>query len=107
MTDADGKVTYSSNVALINASTGIDVMSIAPNPIVSGKFNVKVSSANSTKMDLMISDMQGRILQKQITNIIAGFNTVPVNVQNLAAGSYQVMVSTTDGNKKLLRFVIQ
>ena len=107
MTDADGKVTYSSNVALINASTGIDVMSIAPNPIVGGKFNVKVSSANSTKMELLISDMQGRILQRQTTNIIAGFNTVPVNVQNLAAGSYQVMVNTADGNKKLLRFVVQ
>ena len=107
MTDADGKVTYSSIVSLINASAGIDIMNIAPNPIVNRNFKLNISAAQKTQMDMMITDMQGRVMQKQTINAIAGFNTVPVNVSNLATGTYQVYVVSTEGRSKVLRFVIQ
>ncbi|MBL0202697.1 MAG: hypothetical protein IPP81_21825 [Chitinophagaceae bacterium] len=107
MTDVDGKITYSTTVTLINAVKGIDVMNIAPNPIVNGAFNVKISTAEKTPMELVITDMQGRILQKQAVNMIAGFNQVPMNVQNLAAGTYQLFGHSADGRTRVLRFVIQ
>ena len=107
MTDADGKVTYSSIVSLINAAAGIDIMSIAPNPIVNRNFKLNISAAQKTQMDMMITDMQGRVMHKQIINAIAGFNTVPVNVSNLATGTYQVYVVSAEGRSKVLRFVIQ
>jgi len=107
MTDADGKITYSTTVTLINAVKGIDVMNIAPNPIVNGNFNLKISSAEKTQMELVITDMQGRILQKQSVPLIAGFNSIPMNVRNLAAGTYQLFGNTADGRTRVLRFVIQ
>ncbi len=107
MTDADGKVTYSTVVTLINAVKGIEVMNIAPNPVVNRAFNLKVSAAANTQMEIVITDMQGRILQKQVVNIIAGFNSIPMNVKNLASGTYQLMGNTEDGKTKVLRFVIQ
>lgn len=107
MTDANGKITYSSIVSLINATKGIDVMNIAPNPIVNGSFNLKASAAEKMQLELVITDMQGRILQKQSVGMIAGFNSIPVNVRNLAAGTYQVFGNTADGRTKTLRFVIQ
>ena len=107
MTDADGKVTYSTVVTLINALKGIDVMNIAPNPIVNGAFNLKVSSAEKIQMELVITDMQGRILQKHAVSMIAGFNSIPMNVKNLAAGTYQLFGNTADGRTRVLRFVIQ
>lgn len=107
ITDADGKVTYSSIVSLINAVKGIDVMNIAPNPIVNSAFNLKVSAAAKTKMEIVITDMQGRILQQQSVNLLAGFNNIPMNVRNLAAGTYQLVGYTEEGKTKVLRFVIQ
>ena len=107
MTDADGKITYSSIVSLINAVKGIDVMNIAPNPIVSGNFNLKVSSAEKTQLEVLITDMQGRVLQKRSVNIIAGFNEIPMNVSGLSAGTYQLFGNTADGRTRVLRFVIQ
>ena len=107
MTDINGKVTYSTIVSLINASKGIDVMNIAPNPIVNGNFNLKISTAEKTQMELVITDMQGRILQKRSVNMIAGFNTIPMNVPNLAAGTYQLFGNNEDGRTRVLRFVIQ
>ncbi|MBK7377357.1 MAG: T9SS type A sorting domain-containing protein [Chitinophagaceae bacterium] len=107
MTDASGKVTYSSVVTLINATRGIDVMHIAPNPIVGGKFSLRVSAAQNGKMDVIVTDMQGRMMQRQSTSLLAGFNQVPVNVSSLAAGSYQVSVMTSEGRASVQRFVIQ
>ena len=107
MIDADGKITYSTTVTLINAVKGIDVMNITPNPVVNSAFNLKVSAAAKTQMEIVIIDMQGRILQKQTVSLIAGFNIIPMNVRNLAAGTYQLAVNTADDKTKVLRFVVQ
>lgn len=107
MTDANGKITYSSIVSLINAIKGIDMRNIAPNPIVNGSFNLEISAAEKTQMELVITDMQGRLLQKRSVNMIAGFNTIPMNVRNLAAGTYQLFGNSEDGRTRVLRFVIQ
>jgi len=107
MTDADGKVSYSSIVHLINAVKGMDILNIAPNPIVNGNFNVKISSAEKTQMEMLITDMQGRVLQKINASLIAGFNSIPVNVRSLAAGTYQLYGNTADGRTRVLRFVVQ
>ena len=107
MIDVDGKISYSAVVPLINAAKGIDVMNIAPNPIVNGSFNVKISTAEKTQVELVIIDIQGRVLQKQSVPMIAGFNQIPMSVKNLAAGTYQLFGNTADGRTRVLRFVIQ
>mgnify|MGYP003947955225 CR=1 FL=1 len=107
MTDANGKITYSSVVNLLNASKGIDILNIAPNPIVGGSFELRVSAAKAAPMDIIITDMQGRLMQKRTVSMIAGFNAIPVNVRQFAAGTYQVYGTTADGRSKLLRFVVQ
>jgi len=107
MIDVDGKISYSTIVSLINAVKGIDVMNIAPNPIVNGTFNLEVSTAEKIQMELVITDIQGRILQKQSVPMIAGFNSIPMNVRSLSAGTYQLFGSTAYGRSKVLRFAIQ
>ena len=107
MTDAQGKVSYSSMVSLINADKGFDITGIAPNPVVNGTFELKLSTAQKMNMEIVITDMQGRLMQRQTINAIAGFNTIPVHVAKLAAGTYQVFGNTAEGRSKVLRFVIQ
>jgi len=82
-------------------------MTIAPNPIVNRNFKLNVSAAQKATMEIVIIDMQGRVMQKQTANMIAGFNSIPVNVANFASGTYQVYGVTAEGRSKVMRFVIQ
>ncbi len=105
--DDGGKIFYSSIVSLINAAKGIEVMSIAPNPVVNGSFNLKISAAAKIQIQILISDMQGRVLHKQTADLIAGFNSLPVNVTDLAKGSYLLAVYANEIKTRSLRFVVQ
>jgi Secretion system C-terminal sorting domain len=105
--DADGKITYSTTVALLNAVKGFDIISIAPNPVVTDKFNLNVTSAQAGKMEISIFDMQGRLVNRQTLSLIAGYNSMPVNVANLAPGTYTIKGSMGDDQSKVIRFVKQ
>jgi hypothetical protein len=74
---------------------------------VNGSINLKVSTAEKIQMEIVITDMQGRTLQKQVVSMIAGFNAIPVNVRNLQAGTFQLFGNTPDGRTRVLRFVVQ
>ena len=105
--DADGKITYSTTVALLNAVKGFDIISIAPNPVVADNFKLNVASAQAGKMDIAIFDMQGRLVNRQSISLIAGFNSMPVNVANLSSGTYTIKGSMNDDQSKVIRFVKQ
>lgn len=107
MIDANGKVTYSSIISLINAVKGIELMSISPNPVVNKKFKLEISTAQNVVFEMLITDLQGRVVQKKSFELVAGFNTIPVLVNNLAAGTYQVYGNTVQGRTRLLRFIVQ
>ena len=103
--DADGKITYSSTVALLNAVKGFDIISIAPNPVVGDQFKLNMASAQSGKMDLIIVDMQGRIMQRHAVFVATGFNSLPLNIASLASGSYIVSARFGDNQPKQVRFI--
>lgn len=105
-TDADGHVSYSTTIALLNAVKGFD-MSISPNPVVGDEFKLNVASAQPGKMYISIYDMQGRLVKKQELVLIAGFNSVPVKAHHLPAGSYTIHGNTADDQIKMIRFVKQ
>jgi hypothetical protein len=105
--DADGKVTYSTTVALLNAVKGFDIVSIAPNPVVTGNFKLNVASAQSSKMELTIFDMQGRLVNRQSISVIAGYNSLPMNVANLSLGTYTIQATIADDKSRVVRFVKQ
>jgi len=105
--DADGKLTYSTTVALLNAVKGFDIISIAPNPVVSNTFKLNLASAQAGKMEFGIFDMQGRLVKRESVTVIAGFNSLPVNVANLSAGTYTIRSILTDDQSKVIRFVKQ
>ncbi|HMK04784.1 MAG TPA: T9SS type A sorting domain-containing protein, partial [Ferruginibacter sp.] len=107
MTAAGGKVSYSTIVSLINAERGIDISSIAPNPVANGHFKLNISAAQRRDIDIVITDMQGRVLQKRSFNMIAGFNTIDMNVTGLAKGTYQLYGSNAAERSGVQRFVIQ
>jgi hypothetical protein len=107
MTDADGKMSYSNIVVLMNAKKGFELVNITPNPVTDNKFKLNISSAEQLKIEINITDLSGRILVKQQATLNAGFNPIDVNVKNLAVGTYQLFGITSEGRTRVLQFVKQ
>ena len=103
--DIDGKVTYSSTVALLNAIKGFEVIGLAPNPVVDDFFSLQISSAIPLKIELLITDASGRLMKRQTVSLVAGYNSLPVQVANLAAGTYQVYGFIDGSKSKTIKFV--
>jgi hypothetical protein len=104
--DIDGKVTYSTIVALLNKDKGFEMLSLMPNPAKDVAV-LSVTSAVKSIMEIVVSDLSGKQISKQRVSLIAGNNQLPLNVGNLASGTYQVTGITADGVMKTLRFVKQ
>jgi Secretion system C-terminal sorting domain len=105
MISADGKTNYSNIVVLSNNSKGFNLISISPNPVTDGNFNLGLFSSTSTPVEIKIMDMQGRVVDKQVSNVTAGLNSINFTVNKLAAGTYVISASTEQDKSRVLRFV--
>ena len=106
MTDAYGKVTYSIIIAILNKESGFDIAGLYPT-IVNSNATLNVTAAQKTKMDIVITDVTGRQVQKIACNLLAGSNQFTVNLSSLGAGTYQITGYTADGASRTIRFVKQ
>jgi hypothetical protein len=105
MIDDNNIVTYSNIIALMNKAKGFEFVSVVPNPVTAGIFKLNITSAEHKKMDIEINDVARRILQTQSTNIIIGFNSMNINVSNLASGIYTIRGIVVGEKDKLIRFI--
>ena len=106
VTDADGKTTYSTVVALLNRSTGFEIVSLMPNPVhKDGALTVNLSSAKAAKLQILITDVNGKRVQTNVLAAIAGSNRLLLSLPGLAAGSYQLTAINDDGVKITARFI--
>ena len=107
--DANGKVSYGNTIALLNVVKGFEVINVAPNPVTSnGLFKLNVSSAKAEVLRLIITDIQGRVVERKQINIMRGYNAISMNISKLAAGTYNLQVSSSIGDKsKVLKVVKQ
>jgi len=105
MTDADGKISYSKLVAVINESEGLLITSLSPNPVMNEVF-LNISSAKSGSIKLAIYDLSGRITSQWTDNVREGSNSVRFNTNKIAGGIYLLAVQLDD-NRSVIRFVKQ
>lgn len=107
MVDLDGSTTMSKIVAVVNSAKGVVMSSMLPT-VVTGSARVNVSSSENIQLQLMITDMNGRIVYRQLAGVAAGSNQeVLLNLQSLAAGAYQVTGYTGGQMIGTIRFVKQ
>jgi len=105
--DADGKITYSNTVALINGTKGFALMNVTPNPVSHGTFKLGVTSATNGNIEVRITDVQGRTMQVQTLPVLAGFNSISMNVSRLAPGVYYINAISTADKSNTLSFVVE
>ncbi len=104
ITDPIGAFRYSNIIAILNKDKGFELISIAPNPVIESAI-LTLSSAKAGKVDIVISDVAGKVIAKQINTVIAGSNPISMNFSKLGAGTYAVTVVNADGETKTTRFV--
>ena len=105
MISADGKTDFSNIVALSKNSKGFDIISLSPNPVTNGSFNLDLLSSTAASVEIKIMDMQGRVVDKQTRNITTGLNSINLTINNLASGSYAISATTENDRSGVLRFV--
>lgn len=102
-----GKITYSSILLLLNQETGLQLMSISPNPVTGGSFKLNATTAKATTIQVVISDASGKALRMQNSRLVAGFNSIEVIAAGLPAGVYYVHGVTEMGKTAVQKMVKQ
>ena len=106
MLDKDGRTTYSRIVAVFNATKGTLLTSMIPT-VVTSSAKLSISSSVKGTMQLFITDMQGRLLQKQSIAVTVGSQDNWLYLQTLPGGVYQVSGYMNGEKVGTIRFVKQ
>lgn len=106
LTDKDGIISYSQVIAVLNGSKGVLLTSLIPT-VVSSSATLSISSSERGTMQLMVTDMYGRVVKQQLAAIGTGNQQVVLNLAALPAGAYQVTAVMNDTRVGTIRFVRQ
>lgn len=103
MTDEEGKVSYSKVVAIVNDNSGLVITNVAPNP-VSDRALLTLSAGKAGTVSFEIYNLAGLVVKRWTGTVAEGTNSIPVQVDELAAGVYQVQ-ATGQNAKAVVRFI--
>lgn len=90
--DADGKFYYSNIVAVKFDNPAVNIISVQPNPVLD-QLQMICNAVENTVANVNIYNADGRLVNTTATNLITGPNSIKVNVSNLPAGIYFVVLS--------------
>lgn len=106
MFDKDGSVNYSKIITLMNGSDGFYITSMLPT-IVYDRARVNVSSSKRGSVQLVVSDINGRIVYQQMAAITAENQEIWLELRSLSKGAYHVTGYFNGTKSETLRFVKQ
>jgi Secretion system C-terminal sorting domain/HmuY protein len=90
-------VAYSTSVADVNKA--VTAFAIVPNPATRGNANVMIDAQDAYQnAQLVVTDITGRIVQRNVVNVNKGLNGFSINTAALNAGTY--IVTLTNGSWK-------
>jgi len=89
MLDIDGSTTYSTIVVISNGMKGVFINSIAPT-LVTGRTKLSIQSSTNTKLQLVVTDINGRIVHKQSVSLSNGSHDVWLDAARFSPGMFQV-----------------
>ncbi|MFZ4058882.1 MAG: T9SS type A sorting domain-containing protein, partial [Ferruginibacter sp.] len=104
ITDVDGQVSYSPVVAISNGKRNVEIAGLYPS-VVYQTTSLSVAAAKATTIEAHITDMSGRIVKSFRQAIPQGSSMVPVQCENLAAGMYQLIITSDGLSNETIRFI--
>jgi hypothetical protein len=93
MVDRDNSNKYSLVRSVRNE--GIADIAVYPNP-VQRVLTVSISADKTGQGNMMITDMGGKIIYQKPISVVQGNNMLPVDISNIAGGSYLIKVQLSD-----------
>lgn len=97
-----------SNIVLIKSDKPdvITIDALFPNPATT-VVNLMLSSPVRDKVQMMVTDMSGRIVMQRQMNVETGTNNLPINVSALAGGTYMIRLIDSNGEATTGKFIKQ
>ena len=96
MTDRDGSILYSSLRQVSSACKTKNSLAVMPNP-VGNTMNLQVSTSQSEKLIISITDATGKTVSTTRVQVQAGTNYLPMNAQMLLPGIYHISIRKSSG----------
>ncbi len=102
--DNDGTYTYSPVVAIKQNSGKLALNAAYPMPITEG-VTLDFSTNKAGKITVILTDILGKVVKTDLISANEGSNTVPLNVANLAKGTYILTLNDgeTSVNQRLIK----
>lgn len=95
--DKDGKATLSEVVLIKGVKPSkLELVSVYPNPVIN-VLNVSIAAVKADKVTFIVSDITGKTIISKVMNVVSGDNLLPIDVANLANGTYTVKAICADG----------
>lgn len=94
MVDKDGTAAYSKTISL-NIHLSADKFLLYPNP-AHDQIGLNVNSTVNQKATLVITDMSGKVIQRESVQLYQGNNNVSVTLTNAAKGVYVAQLQLVD-----------
>ncbi len=104
--DPDDK-SYLTHTISFKIKTGFEVVSLSPNPVTKENAVLKINSVKKLPVSIHITDIAGRTISNQETDLIPGSNQLVLNTRSLPAGTYQVTIYAAGETARTLKFVKQ
>lgn len=107
MIDIDETAELTKIVAVMNGSKGIVITSMMPTLVIN-RARLNISSSEKGNIQLVVTDIYGRIVKQQVNALTTGNQEIWLNLSTLPAGTYQVTGYTSTGEKtSSIRFIRQ
>lgn len=107
MIDINGSAELSRIVTIMNGSKGVVITSMMPT-LVTSRSRLQITSSDNNNIELVVTDLYGRAVHRQVHGITRGNQEIWLNLANLPVGTYQVTGYLRSGEKtSTLRFIKQ
>ncbi len=106
MFDIDGSVSLSNIVMVMNGTKGVFISSMIPT-VVRDRARLNISSSLRGNMQLVVTDISGRVVQTQVVSVADGNQEVWLNAGRLASGIFHVTGYINGQRTATIRFIKQ
>ncbi len=105
--DPDDKSYFTHTLSFKLKTGAFEIISLSPNPVTTANTLLKISSVNRSPISINISDITGRTISNQETELVPGMNQLILYTNYLSQGAYQVTIYAGGETPKTLKFVKQ
>ena len=103
--ELSGNIIYSPVILVSSIKTGAVQINLRNNPASNLNMDIELSAERNEQVELLITDVTGRVILRNQVNIVAGINHKFISTGNLANGIYWIYGLGKWGSTNVVKFV--